>query len=451
MEIVPVVDEGLGNSSYVVGLGDGGAVVVDPFRDPAPYLTIAEQRGWRIRFTAETHLHADFVSGSRELAAAGAQVLASAGAPIAFHARLLRHGDEIDLGGLALRALATPGHTPEHLSYLLEDAGMPLAVFTGGTLIVGGLARPDLLGPAHTDELARAAYRSIHQRLLVLPDDLAVYPTHGAGSFCSSGPGGQRSSTIGVERTANPLLHAPDEDAFVKRLLAGLGSYPPYFRELREVNRAGPVVYGLDPPPLRRLDLAAVEDHVADGGELVDVRGTAAFAAGHIPGSLSNPLRDQFSTWLGWLVDRRRPLVFVADEATDRRQLLWACLNVGFERLVGEVDGGVDGWAAAGKPLARIPLVAAGDVQDGRRVLDVRQSGEWAAGHLPGAVHVELGDLAGRAAELGGGPVLTHCGHGERAMTAASLLVRSGHRDVAVLNGGPDDLAAATGQHLESG
>ncbi|HWB72148.1 MAG TPA: MBL fold metallo-hydrolase, partial [Egibacteraceae bacterium] len=197
--IVPIVDAGLGNSSYLVDVGDGRALVVDPTRDPGPYLRTAEQRGWRITDVAETHLHADFVSGARELAAGGARLLAPARAGLGFPTTGLDDGDEVDLGGLRLRALATPGHTPEHLAYLLADGDRPLAVFTGGTLITGGVARPDLLGPDHTEALARAAHRSIRQRLLTLPDDLPVYPTHGPGSFCSAGPGGERVTTIGHE------------------------------------------------------------------------------------------------------------------------------------------------------------------------------------------------------------------------------------------------------------
>ncbi|HVL97794.1 MAG TPA: MBL fold metallo-hydrolase [Egibacteraceae bacterium] len=450
MEIVAVVDEGLGNSSYVVGLGDGGAMVVDPFRDPSPYLRIAEERGWRIRFAAETHLHADFVSGSGELAAGGAVVLASGGAPVDFDARLLDDGDEVDVGGLTLRALATPGHTPEHLAYLIEEDGRSLAVFTGGTLIVGGVARPDLLGAAHTDRLARAAYRSVRDRLLSLPDALTVYPTHGAGSFCSTGAGDDRVTTIGAERAANPLLQAADEDDFVARLLGGLGSYPPYFLELRNVNRAGPRLYGPKPPALEPRSVEDLDRLVGAGAEVVDVRGVAAFAAGHIPGSLSIPLRPQFAPWLGWLVDRGRPLVFVADADTDRRQLVRAALSIGFERLAGELAGGVDAWAAAGRNLARIPLVDAAHAEQHRRVVDVRQHGEWAAGHLPGARHVELGALTAAGDDLGGGPLLTHCAHGERAMTAASLLARAGHRDVAALAGGPEELAAARGTQLRT-
>ncbi|MEX2503868.1 MAG: rhodanese-like domain-containing protein, partial [Egicoccus sp.] len=294
--------------------------------------------------------------------------------------------------------------------------------------------------PDRTEPLARAAYRSIHQRLLTLPDELAVYPTHGGGSFCSVAGGGERITTIGTERASNPLLAGdPDEDTFVARLLGGLSSYPPYFLELREVNRAGPAVHGKAPPPLSQLDLAGFDAARANGAEVVDVRQIARFAAGHVPGSLSNPWREQFATWLGWLVDRTRPVVFVADDTVDRRDLVWAALTVGFEHLAGELAGGVDAWQGAGRPSATTPLVPASGTQ-GRQVLDIRQQAEFAAGHVPGALHVELGALAETTSGVPDTALLVHCGHGERAMSAASLLQRAGHDDVAVLAGGPDAL-----------
>lgn len=440
MNVTPMVDEGLGNSAYVVDLGDGGALVVDAERDPRPYLRELEAHGLSPRFVVETHLHADFVSGGRELAALGAELLAPAGSGLWFPHSPLTDGDELDLGGLMLRVIATPGHTPEHLAYLLLDGSRPIALFSGGTLIGGGVARPDLLSPELTEPLARQAYRSIRERLLTLPDGLPVYPMHGGGSFCAATPGGEHTTTIGHERHANPLLAGdPDENTFVARLLGGLGSYPPYFLELRDVNRAGPEVHGPTPPSLRQLSVQEVEAAVADGAELVDVRPIEAFAAGHIPGSLSNPWRAQFATWLGWLVPRDRPIVFVADENVDRADLVWAALTIGFEQLVGELAGGTEVWESGGRPVARIPLVAP-DAADGRQIVDIRQYTEFAAGHLPDAVHLELGTLAHNVEDVPSGPLLVHCGHGERAMSAASLLERAGHRDVAVLAGSPDRL-----------
>jgi hydroxyacylglutathione hydrolase len=310
--IHPVVDEGLGNSAYVVELGDGRALVVDPARDPTPYLKLARWRRLQLAYTAETHLHADFLTGSRELA--------------------------------------------------------------------GGVARTDLASPELTEPLARAAYRSLHQRLLPLPDDLGVHPTHGAGSFCSAPGAGERSTTIGAERRHNRLLAAPDEDAFVAELLAGFGSYPPYFLRLRDRNRAGPELLGSDWQVVPLVSTGQVRARVAGSAVLVDARPVAAFAAGHIPGALSIALRPQFASWLGWLLDDAQPLVFVLDEGQDRGELVRQCRTIGYD--------------------------------------------------LP--------------AELPDGPVTLMCGHGERAMTAASLLARAGHKDLHVALGGPREWQRAT-------
>ena len=448
MSVVPVVDEGLGNSAYVVDLGDGGALVVDPERDPRPYVGELERRGLTPRWVIETHLHADFVSGGRELAGLGARLAAPSGSGLAFAHQALDDGDELDLGGLTLEVIATPGHTPEHVAYLLRDGRHPVALFSGGTLMAGGVARTDLLSPEMTEPLARQAYRSIHDRLFALPDELPVYPTHGAGSFCSAAPGGRRTTTIGSEKAANPLLtDGPDEDTFVARLLSGYGSFPPYFLELRDVNRAGVTVHGRQPPALPRRSPDEVGHAMDDGAQLVDVRPIAAFAAGHVPGAIANPWRAQFATWLGWLVPRQAPVIFVTDDDTSEDDLVWAALTIGFERLHGVLDGGIEAWKATGRPVTTTPLVHA-DEAGARRILDIRQHPEYAAGHVAGAAHVELGALTEGPPHLDPGPVLIHCGHGERAMSAASLLERAGHDDVAVLAGGPDELAAA-GHRLE--
>jgi glyoxylase-like metal-dependent hydrolase (beta-lactamase superfamily II)/rhodanese-related sulfurtransferase len=445
---LPIVDDGLGNSSYLVDLGDGRALAVDPSRDPSPYLAAAERAGLQIAFAAETHLHADFVSGSGELAAFGAHVLAPAAGGLELPHKGLGDGDEIDVGGLTLRALATPGHTPEHVAYLLLDGDRPVALFSGGSLLVGAVARTDLIAPDRTEELARALWRSLHERILTLPDDLPVYPTHGAGSFCSAPAGGERTTTIGREKRANPLLGAPDEDTFVARLLAGLGSYPRYFLRMREVNRRGARLYGPEPPTLTPLGAGEVRGLLDGGALLVDARPVDAFASGHVPGSLSNPLRPVFGTWLGWLVEPDRPLVFVLDHDQDRAELVRQARKVGFENLVGELAGGVHAWQAAGLSMATIPLVEPARL-DPTRTLDVRQDSEFRVGHLPDARHIELGILTAAAEDLPGGPLTVTCGHGERAMTAASLLAAAGRTDLSVLVGGPDDWAAATGRALQ--
>jgi hydroxyacylglutathione hydrolase len=447
-QVIPVLDNGLGNSAYLVGLGGGRALAIDPSRDLRALRAAAERHGLAVAYVAETHLHADFLSGARQLAADdGAEVLASAAGRRQFPHRGLGDGEEVDLGGLTLRALATPGHTPEHLSYLLLDGQAPLGVFTGGSLLVAAAARTDLVDPDQTVPLARAQYRSL-RRLAALPDATAVYPTHGAGSFCSAPSGTRRTTTIGREKADNPLLGAGDEDAFVTRLLGGLGSFPPYFLRLAERNRRGPAVVD-GTPALAPLTVDQVRRLLADGAHLVDVRPARDYAAGHVPGAVAIPLRGAFATWLGWLVtDPATPLVFVTAPEQDLDELVWQSLKVGYEHLAGLLDGGVAAWAAAGHPVRTTPLLRPDQV-DAARVLDVRQDSEYATGHLPGARHVELGALAGQAGELTDGPVVTMCSHGERATTAASLLERAGHRDVAVLAAGPTEWARATGHPVD--
>ena len=446
--LVPLVDEGLGNTAYLADLGDGRALAVDASRDLRALRRAASRRGLAVAFAADTHLHADFLSGAVQLAAdEGATVLAAAAGHRAFPHTALADGDEAGLGGLRLRALATPGHTGEHMSYLLLDGTRQLGVFTGGSLIVGSAARTDLLGASRAEELARAQYRSL-RRLATLPDATAVWPTHGSGSFCSAPPGTARVTTIGAEKTSNALLTAPDEDTFARRLLASLGSYPAYFDRLAEVNRSGPApVTGI--PGLAPLTPAAVRSLPGRGGWMIDVRPVADFAAGHIPGAVCIPLRDQFATWLGWLAPAGVPLGFVLAGGQDPAEVAWQALKIGYEDLAGQLAGGMAAWQADGGPVQGTELVTAGRI--GRRpVLDVRQAAEYVSGHVPGAVHVELGDLPARAQDAPAGAVVM-CGHGERAMTGASLLQRAGLRGLAVLAGGPPDWAAAAGQPLREG
>lgn len=446
VDLVSVPDEGLGNSAYLVDLGDGRALAVDASRDLRAVHTAA--RGLRVAFAADTHLHADFLSGARQLAATeGARVLASAAGDREFTHTGLRDGDEVDLGGLRLRALATPGHTDEHLSLLLLDGDRPVGVFTGGSLLVGAAARTDLVAPERTEELARAQYRSL-QRLAELPDDVAVWPTHGAGSFCSARSGSDRTSTIGRERATNPLLRAESEDAFVERLLGSLGSFPPYFLRLGEINRRGPAIV-TEPPVLTPLSVGAVRRLLGEGAVVIDVRPVPEFAAGHLPGALSIPLRPVFATWLGWLAPPDRPLIIVRGRDQDPAEIFWQANKIGYDNLAGELAGGVDAWTAGGQPITTTRLVTPAGIEPAR-VLDVRQDNEFAAGHVPGAIHAELGELAAKPDQVPDEPVVVMCGHGERAMSAASLLEQAGHRDLTVVRGGPDDWARATGQALET-
>jgi glyoxylase-like metal-dependent hydrolase (beta-lactamase superfamily II)/rhodanese-related sulfurtransferase len=444
--VIPLVDSGLGNSSYLVELGDGRALVVDATRDLRAVDAAAARRGLQVVAAADTHLHADFLSGATRLAARdGAAVYASASGGREFPHSGLGDGDEADLGGLTLRAWATPGHTGEHVAYLLLDGKRTLGVFTGGSLLVGAAARTDLVSPEQTEPLARAQYASL-RRLTTLPDGTAVWPTHGAGSFCSAPPGAERTTTIGAEKATNPLLAVPDEDAFVAALLGSLGTFPPYFLRLGELNRRGPALPppGADLAPLTAQEVVGLR---AGGAEVLDVRPPAEYAAGHVPGSLANTLRDAFATWLGWLVaDPATPLVVVRAADQDPEEIVWQARKVGYDNLAGELSGGLAAWAAAGQPVATVSLLDPTMV-DPARVIDVRQTGEYTAGHLPSARNIELGALAGTP--ISPGPIVTMCGHGERATSAASILERNGRRDLAVLCAGADEWAKVTGRPVE--
>jgi len=448
-DLVPLVDEGLGNSAYLVDLGDGRALVVDVSRDLRAVYEAASRRGVTVAFAADTHLHADFLSGAHQLGATnGTKVLASAAGDREFAHMGLHDGDEVDLGGLRLRALLTPGHTHEHLAFLLLEGNREIGVFTGGSLIVGSAARTDLIADDRTDELTRAQYASL-RRLATLPGDVQVWPTHGAGSFCSAPPGADRTSTIARELETNPLLRAPDENTFVTELLGSLGSYPPYFRRLGEINRVGPPLLDGE-PTMRQLSVDAVRALMADGAVLVDARPVDRFAASHVPGAVSIPFRAVFASWLGWLAPGDRPLVIVRDSDQDPVEIAWQAAKIGYDNVIGELEGGMVAWTSAGHEARQIGLLQSKDL-DGRRVLDIRQRSEYLNGHLPGAIHVELGDIPEQADDLSDEPTVVMCGHGERAMGAASLLERAGHHDVVVLDGGPGDWAEVTGGKLETG
>lgn len=449
VDLVPLVDDGLGNSAYLVDLGDGRALVVDVSRDLRAVHEAAAKRELTVAFAADTHLHADFLSGAHQLGAtAGTKVLASAAGNREFAHTGLHDGDEVDLGGLRLRALLTPGHTHEHLAFLLLDGDREVGVFTGGSLIVGSAARTDLVSDERTDELTRAQYASL-RRLATLNGDVQVWPTHGAGSFCSAPPGAERTTTIAHELATNPLLRAADEDSFVAQLLGSLGSYPLYFRRLGEINRIGPALLDRD-PTLAPLNVEAVRARLADGAVLIDARPLQGFAAAHVRGAVSIPLRPMFASWLGWLAPADRPLIIVRDLDQNADDIAWQAAKIGYDNLIGELDGGMNAWTAAGLDVTTTPLTRANHLE-GRRVLDIRQRAEYLAGHLPGAVHIELGDVAQRAADLPDEPTVVMCGHGERAMGAASLLEQAGHRDVVVLDGGPTDWVEATGGELATG
>ncbi len=439
------VDEGLGNSAYLVGSHAAGtAALVDPLRDVDRYRYAAEQHSVRITHVLDTHLHNDFISGARELAAQiGAQVAVSAAAGLGFEHRALSEGDVLPLGAAEVRVLATPGHTPEHLSFLLKpgERDMPQALFSGGALIVGGAARTDLLGHDVCVPLARQLYHTLHDKLLTLPDDVAVYPTHGAGSFCAAPTSSRRTTTIGRERRTNRLAQARDEDEFVALALSGLPSYPVYYKEIRPINLRGPRVLG-GVPVLAPLSPDEVQALVERGSLVLDVRPRLTFAAGHLPGAYGIELDAPLVTWAGWTIPFGASLVLVGDEAAARDDAVRQLIRIGYDNLPGYLAGGVDAWARAGLPVASITSVTAAELRQRLRagqpltVLDVRQDSEWEAGHIPGAIHIENGRLAWDRLPLAPDqPIAVQCATGTRAMTGASVLARRGFTNLLQVEG----------------
>jgi glyoxylase-like metal-dependent hydrolase (beta-lactamase superfamily II)/rhodanese-related sulfurtransferase len=430
LRVHAIADEALGNTSYVVDVGDGCALVVDPRRDIDGYLAVAEQARLRVIGVFETHLHADFVGGARELAAVtGAATYAAAEASLGFPHIALQPGNEIHMSSAVIEVLATPGHTPEHLAFVAR-AGDRAALFSGGSLIVGGAARTDLSGPERTEELARAQFASM-RALAALPDDAILYPTHGAGSFCSTGASRARTSTIGEERARNPLLAEHDEDAFVRLLVGGFGSYPRYFANLRALNQTGPRLVGeLD--PVRQIAPEEAVGAVDRGAWLVDGRDWTGWARAHAAGSISIEVRPAFASWLGWVVPFGAPVVLMLEpEQLDVAVVL--ARRVGYDRVEGWLT--FEAWRDAGLPVASLATVTPVEARAKDAVLlDVRQKHEFDAGHIPGAMHIELGDIiAGKTPDAG--DVVTYCGHGERSATAASLLARRGVRAANLLGG----------------
>lgn len=438
MKVIPFVHEGLGNSSYLVGFGSGEAALFDPDRTAARYVAAAAANGWQIAHVFETHLHADFVSGLRELAETiGATPWAAAAGNLQFAHQPLAPGQAVQIGGVEVRAIASPGHTPEHLAFTLRPPSAPPMLFSGGSLTVGGASRTDLLTPELTEPLTRLQFHTLHEAFETLPDETLLYPTHGGGSFCSAGSGTERTSTLGAERRSNPVLAVRDEAEFVQWFPGTFPAAPDYFFRMRAVNQAGPRLRReIAPPPA--LPPAEFEAAMRAGALVVDTRPQAQFMAGHIHGALSNAFRDAFATWLGWLVPPDVPLLFVTgDEAIE--SVLDEALLVGYERFAGVLEGGLPAWQSSGRAIESAPLLepgtAARTVAAGTLAIDVREDNEYDEGHLPAALHIPLGSLPKRLAEIPREQeLLTYCGHGERAATALSILQGAGFDRVANLD-----------------
>jgi hydroxyacylglutathione hydrolase len=446
MLIKQFVDENLGNASYLVASEETRqAILIDAERDVDRYVRIAEGLGLQLTHALDTHLHADFVSGAHQLAAEyGITAGASADSSLAFDYLRLNDGDTLSLGDVKLLVLATPGHTPEHISFaaIEEDQVEPTALFTGGALIVGGAARTDLLGHHFTRPLTHLLYETIHQKLLRYPDHVAVYPTHGGGSFCNVPSSSERVSTIGRERQSNPLAMAQSEEEFVANALDNLPSYPMYFNYLRAVNQLGPeILHGI--PALKSLTPHAVSEQMTQGVAVVDTRSPLEFADGHLPNSYGIPLVVSLGTWAGWILPFRSPIILIADDPASREDAVRQLIRTGYDDLRGYLDGGIAAWRDEGFPVTKVKVLSVNDVhsalqdEDGSPVLDVRQDAEWRAGHLPGAIHIEGGRLPFVDLHLPqDGPVTVHCHQAYRATVALSVLERREHRDLQLMYGG---------------
>jgi len=435
IDIAVIGTPSLGNRSYLASAA-GVGLVVDPPRDIDRVLAVAAERNVTITHVLETHLHNDYLTGGLALAnLTGASYCVNAADRVAFDRLAVSDGDLIDVGEcMRVGVITTPGHTFTHLSYVLSDAqtGETAGVFTGGSLLYGTTGRPDLFGERHTRALAAAQHASARNLAATLPESTPLYPTHGFGSFCAAGPAGADSSTIGTEIRSNPAL-VLDLEPYMAALLAGLDAYPAYYAHMAPANAAGPEAAVLSPS----IGVTAREigQRIAAGEWVVDLRGRRAFAAGHLPGTYGFELSDSFATYVGWLIPWGTPLTVLADSQDTIAQATRQLCRIGIDK-VQAATGSPDQWAC-GLPLASYAVsdfagLAAAGPAGSLRVLDVRRRSEWAAGHISGAVHVPLHQLADRVNTLPDAPLWVHCQAGYRASIAASILHAAGHEVTAI-------------------
>lgn len=446
---------GLAINSYLVGdERTGDAAVIDPSRDVDDFIDFANENGLKIRYILETHVHADFVSGSRELKARlkNEPIIACSGYggkdwTQPYPDQFLKEGDTIQLGSLRFGVIHTPGHTPEHITISLTDtsrsAEIPWLLFTGDFLFVGDVGRPDLLGEEAQKQLAHDLYKSVTNKLPVLADFTEVFPAHSAGSLCGKALSSRRASTVGFERRFNPALREKTETQWVRDLLAGMPLAPPYFRRMKKVNKEGPAILGPDLPGQQRLSAREVHQRVGEDCLILDVRSKEAFAAAHIPNAINIPLGPNLPTWAGWVLPYDRPILLVLNDPLRVAEVTTHLIRVGFDDVRGYLDGGMDAWETAGYPLTSLSVISVHDLskqlkdQQKLTVLDVRTEGEWNGGHIDGAVHIHAGKLQERLADIPRDQSLAVvCGTGYRASVAASLLQRQGYDSVSNVMGG---------------
>lgn len=436
----------LAHASYLLG-SEGEAAVVDPQRDVDQYVETAEKQGLRIKYIFETHLHADFVSGHRELAArTGAQIVLSRAAGATFPHVDADDGTTLRVGKLKIEVLATPGHTPESISLLVTDeekGARPWAVLTGDTLFIGDVGRPDL-SPTHTPvQLAGMLYDSLRSKLMTLPDNVTVYPAHGAGSLCGRNMRAERFSTIGTERLTNYALQIKDREEFVRQMTSNLPARLEYFLEDAAINRAGASALS-ELPALQAVAPQELKAMLDRGATALDVRPTADFVAGHVPRSVSIALSGQFASWAGAVLGLAAKPVLVAATAEQIDEARVRLARVGIEDVVGYLDDGVEGWRAAGLPVDSVAQISVQNLasklnEGGIDVLDVRREGEYQAGHIAGADWHPLDRMKAVLPEMRRDTqVAVHCAGGYRSVIAISLLQRAGYHNVVDIAGGFD-------------
>lgn len=453
MEVMQFVREGLGNSSYLVEIGRGEAVLVDPDRMVDRYFEAAAKRRLKIVGVFETHVHADFVSGACEaISRSDLRLFLPRDGGYRYRHDPVGAGQTLNLATSRIEAIASPGHTPEHLSYVFRRDGDEPVLFSGGSLIVGGAARTDLIAADRTVPLTRALHRTLKTAFSGLSDGTLLMPTHGGGSFCAIGAGSDRTSNLGQERRANPVLQFDNEDEFVEWFPTTFPSAPAYYFGMRAVNQRGPrLTADIAPPvPLTPREFGAR----MESAWVVDARPFREYAAPHIRGSVSIEYRDGFGVWVGALVPPDSELLFVAGDVPIDR-LVEECLLVGYERFGGYLEGGIEAWASAGLPVARTGVATSAElrslVDEGAKVLDVREADERRAGRYAEATHVPVMQLPRRMEEVDRSrPILAHCAHGPRAASAASLLERAGYDSVRILAGGMSSWRKA-GFELDTG
>jgi hydroxyacylglutathione hydrolase len=430
----------LAHASYLVGDG-GECAIVDPQRDIDQYVAEADRLGLSIRYVIETHLHADFVSGHMELAArTGAEIVIGARADARFPHRAVHDGDRLPLGNIELVVLETPGHTPESISYLVVENGAPVKVLTGDTLFIGDVGRPDLAGARGytSQQMAGMLFDSLHTRLMTLPDEVEVWPAHGAGSACGRHISKETSSTIGVQRRLNYALRPMTREEFVEMATVDLAEPPAYFPRDAEINRSGArPLADVIAPPLSPPDVAEL---LASGAVALDVRDAESFGAAHIPGSLNIGLGGQFASWCGTLLSFDDRIVVIADGEEKSREAVMRLARIGMENVAGWLDGGILAWFKAGFESIELPQIDPDSLREeipAVTVIDVRGPGEYAGGHVPGARNVPLNQLSRRIAEIDRVPRLAViCAGGYRSSAAASFLARHGFSGISNVTGG---------------